>query len=91
MLTYVAGKACLTNKVIFYSPLWNFIINLVVFIKMKHLECVKYEITKVLIHIDGENATIKAINCAPAIHDLEISYINITALALGTANTVKNH
>lgn len=84
----MAGKAFLTNKVIFYSPLWNFIINLVVFIKMKRLECVKYEITKVLIHIDGQNATIKAINGAPTIHDLEISYISITALAFGAANMV---
>lgn len=88
MLTYVAGKAFLTNKVIFYSPLWNFIINLVVFIKVKRLECVKYEITKVLIHIDSQNATIKAINGAPTIHDLEISYISITALAFGAANMV---
>lgn len=62
----------LTNKVIFYSPSWNLIINLIVFIKMKGLECVKYEITKVLIHIDSQNATIKAINCTSTIHDLEI-------------------
>lgn len=65
-------KALLTNKVIFYSPLWNPIINLIIFVKMKCLECVKYEITKVLIHIDSQNATIKAVNGTATIHDLEI-------------------
>lgn len=83
------GKAFLTHKVIFYSPLWNFVINFVVLIKMKLLECVKYEITKVLVHVDGQNAAIKAINGTSTIHDLEMSDIDIKAPASGAATAVK--
>jgi len=72
MLIYMTEKALLTNKVIFYSPLGNPVINLIIFVKMKCLECVKYEITKVLVHIDSQNATIKAVNGTATIHDLEI-------------------
>lgn len=88
----VAGEAFLTNIVIFSLPFWNFIIHCITFIKMEHLECVKQEIPKVLIHVDGQDAPVKAVDGTPTIHDLEISDINGTALPCGTENTLKkNH
>lgn len=84
----VAGEAFLTNKVIFSLPCWNFIIDCVTFIKMEHLECVKQEIPEVLIHVDSQDAPVKAVDCTPTIHDLEISDINVTALSFGAENAV---
>lgn len=89
-LTAVAGTAFLTNKVIFCGPFWNFIINFVIFIEMELLERVEYEIPKVLIHVDSQNAAIEAVDGTPAIHDLEMRDSSVTALASGGASN-KRH
>lgn len=84
----VAGAAFLTNKVIFSLPIWDFIIDCVTFVEVEHLERVKQEIPKVLIHVDSQDAPVKAVDCTPAIHDLEISDSSVTALAFGAQNAV---
>lgn len=78
----VAGEAFLTNKVILSLPIWDFIIDCVALIKMEHLESVKQEIPEVLVHVDGQDAPVKAVDCTPTIHDLGISDISVTALPL---------
>lgn len=60
----------LTNKSFLDISRGNFVVHLLVPEEMEWLESVEKEVPQVLVHVDGQDAPVKAVNGPSSIHDL---------------------
>ena len=62
--------ALLTNVVISGSVLWNPVVHCFIDIEMERLECIKDEVSHILIHVCPKYTSVKVINSSATVHHL---------------------